>query len=117
MFVRWKKKYRKKKIFEEENKLTLCAVLVQNTRTGSKIDQKVIKYLSSVRVENLKHSHSRKIFWWKVNQKLDLLNPSEDDLASIKLSLQQVVPLPDKEDSTLKRAAEIRERIKEVASL
>jgi len=116
LFVRWKKKYRNKGHFGEMKKLTLCAVIVENVRTGNKVKQNIVKYLCGIREEDIERSFRRKLFWIKVKQKLDTLDLNKEDIASIEYSLQQVVAMPDKEDSSIKRAYEIRKRLKVTAN-
>ena len=69
MFLRWKKKNRRRKLWESSvDKLTLSAVIVKSLREDGKIRQKVVKYLGSIREEQISNPHRRRSFWRKVNQ-------------------------------------------------
>ena len=92
MYVRWKKKNRKRRYNESIPKVTLCAVIVRSQRINGKSKQKVVKYLGSIREEQVKYSYSRDIFWRNVRQKLYELDINTKDREVIIRKLREVVP-------------------------
>ena len=116
MYIRWKKKYRKKRWHDNTSRYTLSAVLVESMREYGKVKQKFILHLASIRGERIEISIHRSIFWRKVSQKLKNLDLSKEDISPIIVSLQKVVPIPNEEDSSIERAYEIRKRLKVIAN-
>jgi len=112
MYIRWKKKYRKRRRHESSTRSTLSAVLVESVREHGKVKQKFILHLGSIREERIGSSIHRSIFWRRVTQRLSEVDLSKEGIFSINLSLQKVVPIPNEEDSSVKRASEIRKRLK-----
>jgi len=90
MYVRWKKNIRKREKNSIDNKVTLCAVIVECYRENGKPKQRFRKYLASIREVDLNDSYSRKLFWRKVNKKLNTLENIKD-LKAITSKLQAVV--------------------------
>jgi hypothetical protein len=115
MYIRWKKKYRKRRRHEGSTRFTLSAVLVKSVREYGNVKQKFIFHLGSIREERIENSNHRSIFWRKARQNLNSLDLNKEGMSSIILSLQQVVPIPNEEDSSTERASEIRKRLKVMA--
>jgi hypothetical protein len=115
MYIRWKRKYRKRRCYESIIRSTLSAVLVKSVREYGKVKQNFILHLGSIREERIESSIHRSIFWRKVTQRLNKLDLGKEDISSIILKLQQVVPPPNEEDPSIERASELRKRLKVTA--
>ena len=109
MYLRWKYKRRVRNLNGE--RYTLSAYLVVSHRKDGKINQKIIKYLGSIRSEYIQYQQLRRKFWGNVNANLSELNITEKEKEKIRLKLGAKVPqAADKEinDSLM----DIREKIK-----
>ena len=93
MYVRWKKNIRKTTKSKKNTNVTYYAVIVKSLRQNRRIKQKFIKYLGSIREDNLDSERCRNLFWKNVSEKLGTLELSKKDKASITNKLRQVVPM------------------------
>jgi hypothetical protein len=112
MYLRWKKKFRIRRHLDEQNKITLCAVLVESQREDGKIKQTVIKYLGSIRHEHIQFSSRRHRFWRMVMQNLSPLQIPEKNMHTILSKLQDVVPKPADDDDISERSSLVRELLR-----
>lgn len=95
MYVRWKKKVRRKETPKASDKLTLCGYVVESYREDKKVKQKVITYLGSIRQEWIRYPHIRKSFWTKAQKRLTKVNLPEKSLAKISSQIHKVIPRPE----------------------
>jgi len=116
MYIRWKRYYRKKRRHENSTKSTLSAVLVESVREHGKVKQRFLSHIASIWEERIDSSIHRSVFWRKTTQRLNKLDLSKEDISSINLSLQKVVPIPNEKDCSVERASEIRKRLKAMAN-
>ena len=113
MYIRWKRKHRKAHDGVVGN-ITFCAFLVQSHRDGGKVKQKVIKYLGSIRREQINYPHYRYLFLHRVNQKLLALKIPESSLHSILARVREVVPEPEDTIHFSERGSVLRESLRGV---
>lgn len=111
MYLRWKKRVRRGKNLDKGNRITLCAVLVRSDREDGKIKQTVIKYLSSIRQDEIEFANCRRTFWHKARQNLLTLDIPEQTMKTILSRLQKVVPEPI-DDEISERGFEVRETLR-----
>jgi hypothetical protein len=97
MFVRWKRRKRREtgEIARRRNERwgdSLNACLVESTRTGTKVRQKVICYVGTVSEKMASQPHIAAHFWRHATPRLDGLELSRTERAQAEESLIAVVP-------------------------
>ncbi len=99
MYVRWKKRLRKRASQGEPSYL-LSAALTESHRVNGKPRQRTIAYLGSIRNEciDLPFCLPRRDFWQRVTTRLDALDLSASERATIEDVLGRVVPRPSEEE-------------------
>lgn len=68
MFLRWKNKTRKGK--QTKGKITISPVIVESYWKEGIVKQRVVKYLGSIREEDIPRRDFAEWFWKKVNSNL-----------------------------------------------
>ena len=99
---------------DKRNRITLYAVLVRSDREDGRIKQTVIKYLGSIRQEEIEFANCRRSFWHKARQNLLTLDIQEQTMKTILSRLQKVVPEPS-DDEVSERGFEVREKLRNLA--
>jgi hypothetical protein len=97
MFVRWKRRKRREtgEVARRRNERwgdSLNACLVENTRTGTKVKQKVICYVGTVSEKMATQAHIGAHFWRHAKPRLDALGLSKKERMRIEQSIIAVVP-------------------------
>jgi hypothetical protein len=97
MFVRWKRQKREglsKTSLRRSNDWgdSLRGCLVENTRSGGKVRQRVICYLGAVDEKLKTRSHIQAHFWRHADPRLDELNLSADQRTKVEAMITRTVP-------------------------
>lgn len=104
MFVRWKKRQRKRKWWDLEEKYSLYAYLIESYRDESgQPRQRYLTYLGSIRADQELTSWIVAVFWKTANTRLDKLELSGDQRIKIESKLEEIVPRPS--DELMKHSA------------
>lgn len=97
MYLRWKKKTRRGKNTNSTINFTLSPVIVESYWHGGRAKQRVLKYLGSIRENNISYIHTRERFWNQVNSNLQSLKLTRQQRASFAAQIQEIVPNPSAE--------------------